>query len=159
MVQKSRARNGGLDGVSEWRQVCVCACGYVRVCGGGAAAPLMAAPQHTAVLRVMCDRMISRLQAWCCSPSISITCGTVRWCSTSTTCPTCAACPSLSSAGAGDTVCVLGWSQIFTDMLKMANYMKLGDSAGCFITEIAFVSNLCAWMYFRLCAQPTHPHT
>ena len=40
------------------------------------------------------------------------------------------------------------------DLLKMLNYLKLGDSQGFFLTELAFVANLVSWIYFRLYLYP-----
>mmetsp|Transcript_34569 Transcript_34569/g.68001 ORF Transcript_34569/g.68001 Transcript_34569/m.68001 type:complete len:357 (-) Transcript_34569:1302-2372(-) len=41
-------------------------------------------------------------------------------------------------------------SDVVLDLMKMANYLKLEDGHGMFVTEILFVSNLLGWIYFRL---------
>ena len=41
-------------------------------------------------------------------------------------------------------------SDIFLDLMKMANYLKLEQGHGYFITEMAYTSCLVSWAYFRL---------
>jgi hypothetical protein len=41
-------------------------------------------------------------------------------------------------------------SDIFLDMLKLINYLKLEGARGFFATEIAFALNLISWIYWRL---------
>lgn len=41
-------------------------------------------------------------------------------------------------------------SDVVLDMMKMANYLKVEDAHGFFMTEILFVLNLVTWVYFRL---------
>lgn len=41
-------------------------------------------------------------------------------------------------------------TDILVDSLKICNYLKLVDAHGFFIVELAFVSNIVAWLYFRL---------
>lgn len=41
-------------------------------------------------------------------------------------------------------------SDIFVDLLKMANYLKVEGRAGFFMTEIAYVSCVLSWIYYRL---------
>lgn len=48
-------------------------------------------------------------------------------------------------------------SDVVLDIMKMANYLKLEDSHGGFITEICFVLNTyVSWPYFRLYWFPVH---
>jgi hypothetical protein len=41
-------------------------------------------------------------------------------------------------------------SDIFVDLLKMSNYLKVEGKKGWFITEIAYAMCVCSWMYYRL---------
>ena len=41
-------------------------------------------------------------------------------------------------------------SDIFVDLLKMTNYLKVEGARGWFITEIAYVSCVVSWVYYRL---------
>lgn len=41
-------------------------------------------------------------------------------------------------------------TDIFIDLLKLTNYLKLTDAHGFFLVEIAFTMNLVSWFYFRL---------
>ena len=41
-------------------------------------------------------------------------------------------------------------SDIFVDLLKMVNYIKMEGVSGYFATEIAYVSCVVSWIYFRL---------
>lgn len=46
-------------------------------------------------------------------------------------------------------------TDIIADTLKIVNYLKLTDAHGFFIVELAFVSNMVAWAYYRLYKFPT----
>jgi ceramide synthetase len=49
------------------------------------------------------------------------------------------------------------FSDVICDLIKMANYLKLEESHGLFITEFFFVLNLFGtWIYFRLYRFPFH---
>jgi ceramide synthetase len=55
-------------------------------------------------------------------------------------------------------ICVLfchDVSDVFIDLLKMTNYLKLEGASGRYIVETVFVSNLVSWVYFRLWLFPT----
>jgi TLC domain len=41
-------------------------------------------------------------------------------------------------------------SDIFVDLLKMANYIKLEGQKGFYLTEISYISCLLSWIYYRL---------
>ena len=41
-------------------------------------------------------------------------------------------------------------SDIFVDLLKMTNYLKVEGARGWFITEISYVSCVVSWVYYRL---------
>jgi hypothetical protein len=41
-------------------------------------------------------------------------------------------------------------SDIFVDLLKMTNYLKLEGARGWMVTELSFSSCVISWMYFRL---------
>lgn len=45
-------------------------------------------------------------------------------------------------------------SDIPVDLLKLLNYLKLGDPPGLYLTEICFAANLISWVYFRLYVFP-----
>lgn len=45
-------------------------------------------------------------------------------------------------------------SDIFVDLLKMVNYLKLEDKRGYFASEIAYVACVVSWMYWRLYQYP-----
>lgn len=45
-------------------------------------------------------------------------------------------------------------SDIFVDVLKMVNFLKLEDRRGWFASEIAYVACVCAWVYWRLYQLP-----
>merc|ERR1711968_76006 len=46
------------------------------------------------------------------------------------------------------------FSDIFIDIMKLANYAKLQGSSAFFIVEISFVSTLVSWFYIRLYVFP-----
>ena len=46
-------------------------------------------------------------------------------------------------------------SDIFLDLMKTANYLKLEGSAGLFLVEICYASCFFSWPYFRLYLLPT----
>ncbi len=41
-------------------------------------------------------------------------------------------------------------SDIFVDLLKMTNYLKVENAKGWFLTEISYVTCVVSWMYYRL---------
>jgi len=47
-------------------------------------------------------------------------------------------------------------TDIWIDLLKMFNYLKLEGKAGFFLLEGVFASNLICWMYFRIYVLSTH---
>jgi hypothetical protein len=46
-------------------------------------------------------------------------------------------------------------SDVFVDLLKLANYTKLSGMRGFFVTEIAYISSIVGWAYWRLWMWPT----
>jgi hypothetical protein len=46
-------------------------------------------------------------------------------------------------------------SDIFMDLMKLANYLQLEDRPGCYITEFFWASTLIFWPYFRLYLLPS----
>lgn len=47
-------------------------------------------------------------------------------------------------------------SDVFVDLLKMTNYLKLEGRRGWFGSEIAFINMMLAWLYWRLYEFPTY---
>ena len=45
-------------------------------------------------------------------------------------------------------------SDVFLDLMKTANYLKLEDKAGCYIVELFYASCFVSWPYFRLYLLP-----
>jgi hypothetical protein len=45
-------------------------------------------------------------------------------------------------------------SDIFIDLLKMANFLKLDGPRGAFISELAYVSAVVSWLYYRMYQYP-----